>query len=84
MHGLTLRPFTAADFDIWYPLWRGYQAFYRVDIAESISRTTWQRLLDPAEPMHGTFAVQDGNAVTSLNAPAEAAIVSTFWSAPWT
>jgi GNAT superfamily N-acetyltransferase len=52
-----LRPFTAADFDAWYPLWRGYQTFYEVDIPLATSRVTWQRILDPAEPMHGTFAL---------------------------
>lgn len=58
MPDLRLRAFDAADFDLWYPLWRGYQDFYRVDIAEDVSRLTWQRLLDPAEPMHGTFACE--------------------------
>jgi GNAT superfamily N-acetyltransferase len=52
-----LRPLTAADFNDWYPLWRGYQTFYEVDIPLETSRVTWQRLLDPAEPMHGTFAL---------------------------
>ncbi len=59
MPTLQVRFFTAADFDIWYPLWRAYQAFYRVDLAEDVSRTTWQRLLDPDEPMHGVFAFTD-------------------------
>lgn len=56
MTALQLRTFAPQDFTAWYPLWRAYQAFYRVDIAEDVSRTTWARLLDPAEPMHGTFA----------------------------
>lgn len=60
---LALRDFTAADFDTWYPLWRGYQAFYAVDIPMEVSRVTWQRLLDPTEPMHGTFACDGGQAV---------------------
>ena len=40
------------EFDTWYPLWRGYQAFYKTDIAIEVSRTTWQRFFNPAEPMH--------------------------------
>jgi GNAT superfamily N-acetyltransferase len=44
----------------WYPLWRGYQAFYKVDIAEDVSRLTWQRFFDDAEPMHCDFAEVDG------------------------
>ena len=44
----------------WYPLWRGYQAFYKVDIAEEVSRVTWQRFFDDHEPMHCDFAEVDG------------------------
>ena len=27
MNAFDLRPFADGDFDAWYPLWRGYQAF---------------------------------------------------------
>ncbi len=64
MTTIKLREFAVDDFDTWYPLWRGYQAFYKVDIAREASEITWQRLLDPAEPMHGTFVLDDtGRAV---------------------
>jgi len=63
MKETALRDFTHHDFDAWYPLWRGYQAFYKADIPVETSRVTWARLLDPAEPMHGTFAIADGRAV---------------------
>lgn len=59
MGNIPIRSFTAEDFDAWYPLWRGYQAFYKVDIPRETSETTWTRLLDPAEPMHGAFALDD-------------------------
>ncbi len=29
------------DFDIWLPLWKGYQRFYEVDIPESVTLETW-------------------------------------------
>jgi len=48
------------DHAAWLALWRGYQAFYGVDIPASTSEVTWQRLLDPAEPVHGAIAWQDG------------------------
>lgn len=51
------------DLDAWLPLWRGYQAFYRVEIAEATTRLTWQRLNDPAEPMWAALFWQDGRAV---------------------
>ena len=61
--GIAVRPVRADDHDAWLGLWRGYQAFYRVNISEETSRTTWRRLLDPAEPMHGAVAVIDGGCV---------------------
>ena len=48
------------EYATWMPLWRGYQAFYKVDIAEDVSRSTWQRFFDPAEPMHCDFVEVDG------------------------
>ena len=47
----------------WLPLWRGYQAFYKTDIPTGVSDITWQRLLDPAEPMGGALAWADGKAI---------------------
>jgi GNAT superfamily N-acetyltransferase len=63
MNNVTLRAFADDDFDNWYPLWRGYQAFYKVDIPRETSEVTWRRLLDPAEPVHGTFALDAGRPV---------------------
>lgn len=60
---LEIRALAAADHDAWYPLWRGYQAFYETEIPEATSRVAWQRLLDPAEPMHGAIAVLGGRPV---------------------
>ena len=58
-----IRAVTEADFDAWLPLWKGYQDFYRVDIAEDVTRTTWRRFLDPAEPMYAALAWEAGRAV---------------------
>ena len=59
----SVRPATAADHDAWLPLWRGYQAFYKVEQPAAATRITWQRLLDPAEPMHLALAELDGKVV---------------------
>lgn len=53
---IVLRPLRREDLDAWMPLWRGYQAFYKVDIAAEVSATTFDRLLDAAEPMNCTLA----------------------------
>ncbi|OJF91973.1 GNAT family N-acetyltransferase [Pararhizobium antarcticum] len=58
-----IRPLEPQDHAAWLPLWRGYQAFYKVDIPASVSQVTWQRLNDPAEPMGGALAWQGQRAV---------------------
>src|ERR1700753_3506313 len=58
-----IRALSARDHDAWLPLWRGYQAFYKTDIPAEVSKVTWSRLLDPAEPMGGALAWQGGRAV---------------------
>ena len=49
---------TGADFDAWLPLWRGYQTFYKVDISDETTRTTFARLTGGQEPM-GAFLARD-------------------------
>ncbi|MBI1777355.1 MAG: GNAT family N-acetyltransferase [Proteobacteria bacterium] len=63
MTAITIRPLAQGDHALWYPLWRAYQVFYKVDIAKEVSDVTWARLNDPAEPMGGAIALQDGGAV---------------------
>lgn len=63
MPELVVRPICDADHDAWMPLWRGYQAFYRVDIPDATSTVTWRRLLHPAEPMYAALAWRGARAV---------------------
>lgn len=58
-----IRPITPADYDLWLPLWHGYQTFYKADIPSTVSEQTWQRFLDPAEPMHAALAWHEGKAI---------------------
>ncbi len=60
---IEIRPVSAENKALWYPLWRGYQAFYKTDIAEAVSDVTWSRLLDPAEPMGAAMAWNGDEAV---------------------
>ena len=48
------------DFAQWLPLWKGYQAFYKVDIPATVTELTWSRFHDAAEPMHCAVAELDG------------------------
>jgi GNAT superfamily N-acetyltransferase len=60
---IVIRPIRREDHDAWMPLWRGYQEFYKVDLAKEVSATTFARLLDPAEPVNGALAWQGPRAV---------------------
>ncbi|NWL79486.1 GNAT family N-acetyltransferase [Pseudomonas taiwanensis] len=60
---LEIRPLSAADHAAWLPLWQSYQRFYKTEIPAETTAVTWQRFLDPAEPMHAALAWQDGKAV---------------------
>jgi len=56
MHStVAVRPVQAEDYGAWRPLWDGYNGFYgrfgATALPEHITQTTWQRLLDPAEPV---------------------------------
>jgi GNAT superfamily N-acetyltransferase len=54
-----IRPARESDFAQWLPLWQGYQAFYRTSIPEQVTRTTWARFFDAAEPVHCLVAERD-------------------------
>ncbi|WP_181701673.1 GNAT family N-acetyltransferase [Chthonobacter albigriseus] len=58
-----IRALAACDQAAWLPLWSGYQAFYKVEIPAHVSETTWNRILDPAEPISGALAWRGGRAV---------------------
>ena len=60
---IEIRPVAASERAAWEPLWRGYQAFYKVALSAETTDATWQRLLDPAEPMHLLGAYADGSLV---------------------
>jgi len=57
MQSVEIKAIENNDFDIWLPLWKGYQRFYEVDIPESVTLKTWARLLDPVEQMHAALAM---------------------------
>ena len=57
MQSVEIRAVESANFDIWLPLWKGYQRFYEVNIRESVTLETWARFLDPAEPMYAALAI---------------------------
>jgi GNAT superfamily N-acetyltransferase len=63
----TIRPAEPGDHAAWRPLWDGYNAFYgragATALPEHVTQSTWQRLLDPAEPMFALVAEHDAHLV---------------------
>jgi len=59
-HAFAVRPLLAGDLPRWRPLWDGYNAFYgrsgATALPEALTRTTWERFLDPSEPVHALVA----------------------------
>ncbi|MDF0606820.1 GNAT family N-acetyltransferase [Neisseriaceae bacterium TC5R-5] len=60
---MQIRLIQAIDFAQWLTLWQGYQTFYQTDIPQEISEQTWQRFLDPQQPMHCAVAELHGELV---------------------
>lgn len=64
---VSVRPAQPSDYAAWRPLWDGYNAFYgrhgATALAEHVTQTTWQRFLDPEEPMFALVAEDEGQLV---------------------
>lgn len=60
---IRVRAVQQSDLDAWLPLWDGYNAFYgrqgTTALAPEITHTTWQRFLDPDEPVFARVAESD-------------------------
>ena len=66
MSCIRVRPLSVSDRPAWDRLWAGYLAFYESALEPAVSQTTWDRLLDPAFPIHGLVAVDDADAPVGL------------------
>jgi GNAT superfamily N-acetyltransferase len=64
---VSVRPLREEDLAAWTPLWDGYNAFYgrsgETALAPEITRSTWQRFFDPAEPVFALVAERAGRLV---------------------
>ena len=60
---MAIRAITLDDRMAWNRLWQDYQTFYKVSIAPDVSALTFGRFLDPAEPMHCSLVLQEGEPI---------------------
>jgi GNAT superfamily N-acetyltransferase len=47
----------------WRELWSQYNLFYEVNIPETVTARTWQRILDPASAIFGRLAIADNKVI---------------------
>ncbi len=61
---MNIRPIARSDRPHWQPLWDGYNAFYGrsgpTALPDAVTQATWERFLDPAEPVHALVADDRG------------------------
>ncbi len=58
-----IRDLAASDRAQWAPLWAGYLDFYKSALPDDVTETTFQRFLDPSEPMFALVAEREGKLV---------------------
>lgn len=63
---MQVRPLLAADRVRWNELWQGYLTFYKYALPQEVTDYTWQRLIDPASPLHGFAAVDDEGRIVGI------------------
>ncbi len=56
---VAIRPLEQTDYDAWYPLWQGYLTFYESEVADDVTRHTFDRICDPDGDIHGFGAVNE-------------------------
>lgn len=57
---IAIRDAEAGDEADWRRLWAAYLAFYKVDLAEAVTASTWSRILDPASRVCMRVAAENG------------------------
>jgi GNAT superfamily N-acetyltransferase len=64
--GVAIRELQREDYDGWMELWRGYLSFYRADISEQVTMSTFARLCDDREDMLGLVAADEDGQLLGL------------------
>ena len=60
MSNTELRPVAEGDRGGWDALWRAYLEFYGIERPAEQYDATWQRIMNPSEPMYSMVAVSGG------------------------
>ena len=67
MQSIMIRSVKKEDFQLWKPLWDGYNAFYgrkgSTALPAEITEITWSRFFDTHEPVHALVAEPEGELI---------------------
>lgn len=58
-----MRRLAEVDYEAWLPLWQKYQEFYKASLPVEVTRESFRRMMDPAEPCRGALAWQSEQAI---------------------
>ncbi|GAB4437790.1 MAG: GNAT family N-acetyltransferase [Turneriella sp.] len=61
-----IRQLESRDYAAWLVLWRAYLAYFKTELTEKTTRTTWSRLTNPAEPMFALGAFSEAGELLGL------------------
>ncbi|MFJ5428712.1 GNAT family N-acetyltransferase [Pectobacterium actinidiae] len=56
---MMINPVEPEDYDQWLPYWKSYQEFYKVQLSDEVTATTWNRFFNPDIPVYCAVA-RDG------------------------
>jgi GNAT superfamily N-acetyltransferase len=56
----SVQPIRDHDRSEWQTMWAEYCAFYQVSVPDTVTETTWQRILDPTSAVCGIIARDTG------------------------
>ncbi|MEE1869137.1 MULTISPECIES: GNAT family N-acetyltransferase [Pseudomonas] len=65
---IIVRAVNPDDYEQWLGVWLAYQDFYEVAFEDAVTERTFNRFLDPDEPMVSAVAVRAGEVVGLVNA----------------
>ena len=72
-----VRALAENDWDDWRALWAGYLSFYRAEVPDATSRTTFERLCAGREGMFGLLALDESGRGIGM---ANCVVHATTWS----
>ncbi len=61
-----IRPLSAEDWEAWLPLWQGYLRFYREELSEEVTRSSFARLSERRDGMLGLLALDGADVAVGL------------------